>query len=899
MDSERWEKLQKIFHEAMALPEEERLAFARAECGADRELFEELRALMEGEANPATAVGSPPAAESDLEMEGREIGAYRLIRHIGSGGMGSVFLAERADGTFERQVALKVVKRGMDSERVLQRFELERNILARLDHPNIASLLDGGMTDDGRPYFVMEHVDGEPITEYCDARRIDLRGRLALFNIVCEAVQYAHQSLVVHRDLKPSNILVTRDGEVRLLDFGIAKVLDDSEDLALTGTGALLATPAYAAPEQMLGESVTTMTDIYALGVVLYELLTGRRPFEPRRGAGEYHALVASGDPLRPSTAITQQPLTDDGHVDSTRIEVVASARGLPPTRLRSLLRGDLDTICLMALRREPERRYASAAQMGGDLQRHLDNLPVTARPDSVRYRVGKFVRRHRAGVAGAAAAVIAYVALTAFYTTQLATERDVAVQEREKTEEVVRFVTGLFRVADPKESRGAEVTARELLEAGYERVQTELEGRPSVQATMRRVLGEVYYELGEHDEASELLEGALEQHRVLYDPVHPGTATTLLSLGINAQTVGDYEAAQGFLEEALAIRRALLSDSLELVEAVSAQAFFEETVGDYNAAEALHLEAVQMARRVTGGQDDEYLAESMQKLASVYRLQDRLEDAEPILREALAMQNRLYGGPHPTSDETKRQLAELLADLRQFEEADSLYQEVIESRTRMMGPDHYELGSTWNSYGHLLSAKGDVEGAMSAYRTMIDIVERAYGGPHPALAAGYNNIAILQRNQGDYVAALESYRQCLAMQEATGIGPDHPNRAYPITGAARVHLLLRRFDEAEAGIREALALRRAHFDEDHVLIVELASDLGAVLQELNRYDEAEASLLQAYPVFFERWGADDPRTGLSAARLVRLYERTGRPELAGPYRAVATDPEDDIMLRY
>jgi len=899
MDPDRWQLLQDLFHELMARPAEERLAAAEAACAGDRELLTELEALLAAEADPASLfeAGATPV---DDDLENREVGPYRLIRRIGSGGMGSVYLAERADGTFERRFALKVVKKGMDTERVVQRFELERQILARLDHPNIASIIDGGETEDGRPYFVMEYVDGLPITTYCDQHRIDVAGRLALFAVVCRAVQDAHQSLVIHRDLKPSNILVTGDGEVRLLDFGIAKLLDSADDPALTGTGALLLTPAYAAPEQLLGESVTTVTDIYALGVVLYELLAGRRPFEPGRSPLEYRELVLSGEPLKPSTAVTQQPASRHGAERPGAVSAVGEARSLALGRLKTLLRGDLDTICLTALRREPQRRYASAEQLSADIERHLNDQPVLARPDSAGYRFGKFLRRHRTGAAGATLAVIAFLALTAYYTGELASERDVAVQERERTEEVVEFVTGLFRVADPTQSRGAEVTARELLDAGYERIQTELGDRPAVQSTLRRVLGEVYYELGLQDEAQQLLESALEQQSSLYGPESAEVAQTLLALGIVAQTLGRFDAAQEHIDRALALRRRLFDDAdFELVEAVSARAFLEETIGNYQEAEALHRESVALARRRANGADDAMLAKAMAQLASLYRLQDRADEAEPLLRDALAMQDRVYGGPHPDSDETKRQLAELLSGERRFEEAETLFQEVIASRTRMMGPDHYELGSTWNSYGHLLAARGDRQGAMAAYRRMIAIVERAYGGPHPALAAGYNNIAILERNDGQLEAALASYRRCLEIQDQTGVEDDHPNRAYPMAGAARVNLLLRRFAAAEAGLREAMALRRQHLSEDHVLITELKSDLGAVLQELGRYDEAEVHLLAAYPLFAERQGLDAPVTGLTAARLVKLYERTGREDQAEAYRAVATDPADDIMLRF
>ena len=395
MDQERWNRIQSLFEQAVALPESERSTFIRAECGNDEQLIDEIEALIAADSDASLVIGTGDDVETllnlDKHLEGSELGAYRLVKRIGVGGMGSVFLAQRADGSFKRDVALKVVKKGMDTESVVRRFQQERDILARLDHPNIATLLDGGVTDDGRPYFVMEHVDGIPITRYCDEHRLGIRQRLRLFQLVCGAVHYAHQSLVVHRDLKPSNILVTEDGTVKLLDFGIAKVLDDPKNDDLTRTGTAIMTPAYASPEQLMNQPVTTGTDVYALGVILYELLSGRRPFEVWKTQDELRNQVLRELPPKPSTAITRVPVRDDTTGALTADEV-STVRSTPTSRLQQRLRGDLDTICLMAIRKEPVNRYASAEQMATDIDRHLSGLPVVARPDSRTYRIGKFL---------------------------------------------------------------------------------------------------------------------------------------------------------------------------------------------------------------------------------------------------------------------------------------------------------------------------------------------------------------------------------------------------------------------------------------------------------------------------------------------------------------------------
>ena len=839
----------------------------------------------------------PDANEPNLE--GSAIGNYRVIEKIGSGGMGSVYRGERADGAFERQVAIKVVKQGMNTEAVATRFQQERAILARLDHANIAGVLDGGITEDGRPYFIMEYVDGEPITDYCDSQGLNVNERLRIFKDVCLAVQYAHQNLVVHRDLKPSNILVSASGVPKLLDFGIAKLLEQNNDAELTQTGVLLATPAYAAPEQLTSGSITTMTDVYALGVLLYELLIGRRPFETKRTPEEYLLTVLQDEPLRPSTAISQQPVSE-GENQAARMKTIAAARGVETTKLRAVIRGDLDNICLMAITREPALRYPTAGALAEDITLHLSGKPISARRQNFSYRARKFYTRHTVGVMTAIAGFLLLVTFAFYHTNRITIERDIAIEEQAKTEQVVQFVTGLFLAADPAQARGTQISARELLDTGRRQIETEMANRPAVQATLKRVLGKVYYELGEQEVASSLLQSALATQLDIYGPQHLETASTWLSLGAQQQTVGQLEPARESLLQALKIRQKLLGNThVDVMQAISAQAFFEETVGDYDSAEKLHLQALAMARSLATQPQDLGVATQMGKLASLLRLQDRLDEAEVLLRNSLTMQNQLYGGEHPESDESKRQLAELLTDRRKFDQAEDLFNQLIASRTKMLGPDHFETGAAWNSYGHLLSAKGDRAGAIDAYTKMLDITRKSYGDTHPALAAGYNNVAIIKRNMGDLPGALEDFQSSLLMQDAVGLDTDHPNRAYPISGQARIYLLMRRFTDALVTVEKAMTIRRKQFEENHILLVELRSDLGAIQSEMGNYNEAEANLLFAYENLVQDWDADDPRIGLTAGRLLRHYELTNQPQAAQTYKNVATAQKDDIMLQY
>ncbi len=889
MTDSTWERLQDLFERAIALPASERQAFVASACGDDSQSRLRLEALLLADSGNTSTGGSmlQRIASANDTLVGTSIGSWRVLESIGTGGMGSVFLAERADGTFEQRVALKVVKKGMDTESVVRRFEQERQMLARLEHPNIAHLLDGGVTNDGRPYFVMEYVDGISITEHCDAQKLNISQRLRLFRIACDAVHAAHRSLIVHRDLKPANILVTPNGELKLLDFGIAKSLDETDAQELTKAGLRAHTPAYAAPEQLLNEAITTATDVYALGALLYELLSGRRPFDQRRSAANLEQRVLTGYPARPSAAITQLPDTIENGKAPISGAQIGATRGLDPDRLRKALRGDLDKICLKAMHRQPDQRYSSADQISEDIGRYMSGLPVIARPDSVSYRVGKFAKRNRASLLAVTGAVLAFGAMAAHYTSELAIERDLARDEQLKAGEVVKFVTGLFKVSDPAQSRGEQISARDLLDAGAARIKTDLGNRPGVLHTMQRVLGEVYFSLGAHEASTELLEVALRGQQTLYGDENLDVATTKVALGLVVQAGGDLERADNLFAEALAARRSQLeADHMDIMGAISVRAFLEESKGNYDAAEQLYVEALGMARRLENG-DSESIAYAITQLGGLYRITDRNAEAEPLLRDALAMQERVHGGPHPDIADTKRQLAGLLRDTRRWEESKALYLDVIELRTTMLGPNHVEVAHTWNSYSQLLQSTGDLDGAVAANKTFIEIMERAYEGPHPSLGAAYNNAAYLRRDQGDLPGALEMFKLSIDMQDAAGLPADHPNRSFPTTGMADVFILQGRFGEAEPILREMLALRRQVFGEDHRLVSELKSTLGAALTGLDQFAEAESLLLDAFERFETDRGLDDSRTQIAARRLAAFYEKTGDLEKSAAYEAM------------
>lgn len=895
MEKDRWQRVQELFHEALERSPDDRAAFLRERCGLDKEMVGEVWSLLQ--ADQAVDATLAPALdglldELDQSLTGDQLGAYRLLRRIGVGGMGSVFLAERADQSFERQVAIKVVRRGMDSVGVVARFEQERRILAGLDHPNIARLLDSGITSDGRPYFVMEYVDGLPIDVYCDRNRLPVSARLSLFSQVCDAVAFAHESLIVHRDLKPSNILVTEASQVKLLDFGIAKLVD-TESQDLTATNATPFTPAYAAPEQLSGASVTTATDVFALGVVLFELLTGQRPYALAPSAAEQVLRRVTGVPPKPSSVLTNAMIVEGDDVAlsaedaATRLSEISRERAVTTARLRTQLRGDLDTIALVALRAEPERRYRSADALGQDIRRFLGNEPIAARKDSAGYRFGKFVRRNQIALSAGVLASASLVGVTVFYTTELAEQRDVAVVEQKTTEEVITFVTSLFEAATPENAQGREITVREAVDLGFDRLRDDLTESPQVRARLLNTIGDVYYKLGSNDRAETLYRQSLELERDLFGPVSVEVAATEFVLAMTRQNVGDLEEAETLFSNALASRRLLLGNTSQGVsDSLGGLGFLKETQGHFDEAEALFNENLALLRQLHR-RDHESVAIAMRQLAALYRVADRAEEARPLILDAIAMQKRLHDGEHPEIEESRRQLAGILRDLGAHEDSKKLYESVIEVRTRLLGEGHREVAHTLNGYAELLMDMGDLDGAVAITERIIGLL-RAAQDNHPSLGAIYNNLAFMNLDQGDPDAAIGNFRRSLAEQDAAGVASDHPNRTFPQTGLGTAQLVLERYEAAESIFREMLPVRRRAFGEDHRLTVEVQASLGQALLGLQRYEEAEQLLRPAYEFFAASPGSINNNARRTLASLRKLYGATG------DLQALASLPDDD-----
>jgi len=744
---ELWGQVKAVLDGALDAGPAERLALVAASCGDDEELRREVESLLRFEAESETFIEEPLFGRFSGQPQGlavgQRVGPYQVVREIGRGGMGAVYLAARADEEFEKQVALKLVGAGT-AEEIVRRFRAERKILARLEHPNIATLLDGGSTDDGRPYFVMELVTGRPIDEVCAG--LPLRVRLELFREVCAAVHFAHQNLVVHRDLKPGNILVTADGIPKLLDFGIAKLLDpEPSDTGLSELGLRPMTLQYASPEQVKMEVVSTASDVYALGVLLHVLLTGRSP---------YGAVVEDRQALEKAI------------VEGRTVRASESVEARDEARR---LAGDLDTIVLRAMHPEPGRRYASAEQLAADVQRYLDGLPVLARKDTAGYRISKFVRRHKAGVAAAAAALLLVLGFSVTVTLLLGK----AQRERHRAEAVSDLLDELFVGPDPGRSRGHTITAREVLDQGRKQIAGKLKEEPETRAALMETMGRVYLRLGLFDQARELLAESLRVRRETLGADHLDVASSLQLLALVLRNLDRDKEAEALLEEALAIRRRhSATGTPEYAALLNDLAALHQVKGELRQAEVLYEQALSLKRRLPGT-DPEDIALGIHNLAAIRQAQGDLAGAEPLYREALAMRRRILGEPHPDVATSLDNLASLLEDRGKRMEAEQLYRQALAMRRKLFDNGGPKVAQSLNNLAFVLLAQGRPQEAEPFAREALAVDAAVPVEHHPNRPVFLRNLAAVLAAEGKGKEAEPLARESLAIfQRASASSP-------------------------------------------------------------------------------------------------------------------------------
>jgi non-specific serine/threonine protein kinase/serine/threonine-protein kinase len=694
------------------------------------------------------------------------VGPYRLIQLLGEGGMGEVWRAEQTE-PFHRTVALKLIKAGMDTKAVVARFDSERQALALMEHPNIAKVFDAGATPAGRPYFVMEYVPGLAITEYCDQHRLTIQQRLELFMQVCEGVQHAHQKAIIHRDLKPSNVLVEEVDKKpvpKIIDFGLAKAIGQrlTEITMFTEVGGVVGTPDYMSPEQAdrNERNIDTRTDVYSLGVILYELLVGALPFgsQELREAGMEAMLqkIRQQEPLRPSTKIRS---LRESSKDS------AVKRREEPLSLERHLRGELDWITMKALDKDRTRRYGSPSELAADIQRHLHHQPVLAGPPSATYRASKFIRRHRFGVGVATAAVallIAFATTMALQSRRIARERDRANREAETSKRVSEFMTGMFKVSDPSQTRGNTVTAREILDKASKDIRTGLSKDPEVQAQMMHVMGGVYDNLGLYPQAQSLFTDAVNIRRGVLGPENPQTLQSMSRLSGALREQGNYPEAEKLQREALEVQGRVLGpehpDTLASVSQLAAILYFE---GRYSEAEKLGQQSLEGKRRILGPEHPDTLWSTV-ILASIFFDEGRLADAEKLYHDALEVRRRVLGPDHPDTLSLMDGYATTLAEEHRNDQAEKLLRETLDIRHRVLGPDHRDTLMSMNNLANMLFLEGRYDDAEKLAREALAIQRRVLGPDHPDTAMSTYNLGGIALHKGKPDEALSLLRDAV-----------------------------------------------------------------------------------------------------------------------------------------
>jgi serine/threonine protein kinase/tetratricopeptide (TPR) repeat protein len=836
VDSERWHRISPHLDHALDLMPDDRDAWLSALRAADAALADDVEAMLvehqildaEQFLEAGARVLPPPAT-----MAGTVIGAYTLVEPIGQGGMGSVWLASRSDGRFDGQAAVKLLNAELVGRTGGERFKREGTILARLAHPFIARLLDAGVSSAGQPYLVLEHVKGRHVDDYCDAQMLGIDARLRLFLDVLSAVAHAHANLIVHRDLKPSNVLVTSGGQVTLLDFGIAKLLESDggpREVTLTRDAGAGMTPRFAAPEQVSGGAITTATDVYALGVLLYELLTGQHPIgSADLSAADIVKAIVDVEPRRPSMAVTD-PAEDPG-----RLAEHAARRGTTPDRLRRWLDGDLDTIVAKAMKKSPDERYASVAEFAGDVRRFLRQQPITARPDTLRYRAEKFVRRYRRVVALSAAAVVLAGGVIGFYTVRLARARDRAALQAEKASKVSELLTGLLDGADPFRTPDAqEPTVRSLLDKGAERITRDLKGQPEVQAEVLTVIGRVYERLGQYEKAKPLLREALALGRRSLGADHPSIAQTLNELGVLHRETGDLAGAQPLLEESLAMRRRLF------------------------------------------GPEHESVAVTLLELGRVLRDRGFDAKAEPLVRESLAIRRKLFGEVHRDTATSVNDLGLLLWARGDLDGAEPLFRENLATNVAVLGPEHPSVAVSMGNLALVLNAKGQSAAAERLFRDDLAIIGKTLGERHPNYALALNNLSRAVLDQGRVEEAHALLER--AVNTARPLYPDdHPRMTLYLMNLARVQIALHQARKADPVLRRALQVRQRLYQPDDWRIGQVQSLLGAALINEKRYADAEPLLLAAARVLKPVPGAEGREARENQERLALLHSLSAR----------------------
>lgn len=796
LESGRWVVIEKILDNAIELHEDEQNSYIDYAARGDKELKNEVLTLLkaiqasEEENFLDKSTTKNKAFIRDITLGrikdryiGKKIGAFELIEQIGYGGMSIVFKAERTDGQFEQQVAVKLIRGGMHSEQILRRFEREKQILASLTHPNIARLYDGGITKDDNPYLIMEYVEGKPIDIYCDEHKLTINQRLTLFKEVCNAVEFAHHNLIVHRDLKAQNILVNDNGTVKILDFGIAKLLKtniSAKEILLTQDGQQLWTPQYASPEQVEGATAAVGTDVYSLGVLLHKLLTGRFPYDvSNKSNSQVRDIITRQEP-----ETLQQSLNLVSSIDK-----ISEERNTTPHRLNKKFDKDLESIALKSLEKSISDRYSTVAAFVQDIVYYKMNMPINARKGNRTHVFKKFLTRRKKPLIVALGIFFLITAFTVFYTLQITKERNYAQLQAQKAEQLTVFVLDLFKANEPSENKGEQVTAGELLTRAQERVEL-LESQPAIQAKMFDVIGRIYRRLGEYESSYNMLTKSFTMRKNLFGSQHMETLASMDHLGILLTKTGDYSTADSLLTQTLKIRQSNgETDQLAIITTQNNLAYALRRGGYYKKAEALYRNSI----------------------------------------EALEKQ---LGNDNPIYIETLSSLATTLHNLGKYAKAEEIYREVLKRRRELLGPIHPKLAQSINNLGAILLNRGRFIEAEGLFREALAMRKQLYGPNHPNVALMLNNLGYVLYNQHKYLDAAPYFKQALAMRKRI-YGPNSISSAISLFCIGHLMLGLNKPDSALKAFENAYTIFKANYTDDHSFTIRSSMGMGSAYLKL------------------------------------------------------------------